>query len=423
VAAGDIGPVIGTGIFDATVGTTPSIVHVSGDVYAIAYRGPGADGWLRTITINSAGNITILPHTLEFDAASGYAPRIIHVTGDIFAITYWQLTLDNGIVRTVPIDSAGNIGAVMNTLTFDAVRGRDPDIVHVSGEVYAIAYNGAGDRGLLCTISIDNAGNIAFKATLTFDNTVGSGHTPDIIHISGDVYAIVYTDEADRGIVCTVTIDSAGNIAAAAERQYDGFSNDQRIVHVAGDVYAIAYTFFTGVINIGRVSTVSIDDAGNIGVSVIGSFDFDVTKGINPNIIHISGNIFGIAYRGVDDDGYLITLTISEDGTTIALTGSSLEFDEVFTDFPQLIHIGDVYAIAYTGPGVPSLGYVKTIDIEGAAIPLYHHHINVRNINLPYEDKDKTKELHMLLKNLSPTAKNAGADGEVVIGVKYEPAA
>jgi len=51
------------------------------------------------------------------------------------------------------------------------------------------------------------------------------------------------------------------------------------------------------------------------------------------------------------------------------------------------------------------------------------YRLNIKNINLPYEDKDKTKELHMLLKNLSPTSKEAGADGEVVIEVKYEPAA
>ncbi|GAJ10244.1 unnamed protein product, partial [marine sediment metagenome] len=53
----------------------------------------------------------------------------------------------------------------------------------------------------------------------------------------------------------------------------------------------------------------------------------------------------------------------------------------------------------------------------------YWYHLNIRSINLPYEDLDKTKELHILLKNLSPIAKLAGGDGELVIEVKYEPAA
>jgi len=53
----------------------------------------------------------------------------------------------------------------------------------------------------------------------------------------------------------------------------------------------------------------------------------------------------------------------------------------------------------------------------------HRYRLNIRNINLPYEDLDKTKELHVILKNLSPTSKSAGAGGEVVIEVGYEPAA
>ena len=49
--------------------------------------------------------------------------------------------------------------------------------------------------------------------------------------------------------------------------------------------------------------------------------------------------------------------------------------------------------------------------------------IGLRGKEMPYEDKDKTKKLHIVLKNLSPTSKNSGVNGEVVIEVKYEPRA
>jgi len=49
--------------------------------------------------------------------------------------------------------------------------------------------------------------------------------------------------------------------------------------------------------------------------------------------------------------------------------------------------------------------------------------LSVRGINLLYEDLDETKELHVILENLSPTSKQAGDAGEVVVGVGYEPAA
>ncbi|GAI60980.1 unnamed protein product, partial [marine sediment metagenome] len=74
-------------------------------------------------------------------------------------------------------------------------------------------------------------------------------------------------------------------------------------------------------------------------------------------------------------------------------------------------------AVARNSMGV-SYGGDETFTTIGL-----HYHLNVKNVDLPYEDKDETKELHVLLKNLSPTSKDAGADGEVVIDVKYEPAA
>ena len=49
--------------------------------------------------------------------------------------------------------------------------------------------------------------------------------------------------------------------------------------------------------------------------------------------------------------------------------------------------------------------------------------MNLKDLNIPYVDLDGTKELHALLKNLSPTSKSAGASGDVVIEVSYEPAA
>ena len=38
-----------------------------------------------------------------------------------------------------------------------------------------------------------------------------------------------------------------------------------------------------------------------------------------------------------------------------------------------------------------------------------------------YEDMDGSKELHLALENLNATAKNAGATGEVVLRIRYEP--
>ena len=39
--------------YDPVGGRYQSMVHVSGNVYAIAYLGPGNDGWLKTVDIET----------------------------------------------------------------------------------------------------------------------------------------------------------------------------------------------------------------------------------------------------------------------------------------------------------------------------------------------------------------------------------
>lgn len=48
------------------------------------------------------------------------------------------------------------------------------------------------------------------------------------------------------------------------------------------------------------------------------------------------------------------------------------------------------------------------------------YYMELDNLAIPYVDADGTYELHLALQNLSATAKNAGATGEVVISIVYE---
>lgn len=49
------------------------------------------------------------------------------------------------------------------------------------------------------------------------------------------------------------------------------------------------------------------------------------------------------------------------------------------------------------------------------------YYLNISDLNILYEDKDASNEIHCSLQNLSPTNKNAGATGEVQIDIKYAP--
>ena len=111
-------------------GKTPDIIHVDGTVFAIAYAGDGDDGFLQTVEISTDGTITNAAiDTLKFDTVSGKTPYIIHISGDVCAIAY-SGAKDHGLLKTVEIScyyrgvvkaDAYRIGAD-NTTAFAAIN-------------------------------------------------------------------------------------------------------------------------------------------------------------------------------------------------------------------------------------------------------------------------------------------------------------
>ena len=134
-------------------GENPNIIHVSGNVYAIAYSGDHDDGYVKTVEVETDGQITDAEiDSMEFDTDTGKDPNIIHVSGNVFAIAYTGKGSD-GFLETVEIATDGQItDVVIEALEFDTSAGIKPNIIHVSGNVYAIAYTGKGNDGFVKTV-------------------------------------------------------------------------------------------------------------------------------------------------------------------------------------------------------------------------------------------------------------------------------
>ena len=312
---GDIGAVIETLEFDTADGWEPDIIQVSGNVYAIAYRGPSNDGFVITISITTNGDIgnTVID-TLEYDTADGYEPRIIHISGNVYAIAY-RGTSNDGFVKTISITTNGDIGnSVIDSLEYDTADGYEPDIIQVSGNIYAIAYRGTSYDGFVKTMSIATNGDIGNTVIDTLEYDTSNGYEPDIVYISGNVYAITYRGTGNDGFVTTISIAANGDIANTVIDSLE-FNNvnvyEPNIIPVSSDVYVLAYS---GSSNAGYLKTVSIAASGSITDTVIETAAFDTGTGYEPRITHISGDIFAIVYRGVNSDGFVKTININTQG-------------------------------------------------------------------------------------------------------------
>ena len=451
-------------------GCCPYIIHISGDVYAIAYQGhPGgsgpSEGYLCTVSIDSSGNIgAAVIDSTKYSAsttlAGGY-PTVINVSGGIYAISH--IREDDLRVTTLEVASNGIIGAVIDDADIhvgDLLSPSPTSIIHISGSVYAIPYrgpwNGTNYTGWLKTFSIDSNGLIGSVIdSLEFETS--NCNSPKALHISATTYAIVHQGADADGWLKTISIADNGTIGAIISTlEFDTtVCTSPRIIYVAGTAYAIAYT---GVDSDGFLKTVQIADDGTIG-SVLDTLEFDSVNGGTPNIISLSNSVYAIAYQGPDSDGWLCTVGIeievvapsvtTDAATLIEQTAATLN-GTLDDDGREICNCGFEYGetIAY-GTATPTenknTGEVFSQVISGL-LPrtLYHlraiatnsvgtsygadetftalgfYQVGIEGLRLPYVDLNGTKELHVVLENLSPIPKEARADGELVIEVEYQ---
>jgi hypothetical protein len=342
----------------------PELLYITGNYYAIVYRGVDNDGYLIIVEISGDGMITdSIINVYEFDTSDCYKPIILHHTADIFIIAYTRY--NEGLLKTVKIPSNGDISSVSPIIhdsrytLFDFI---ESDIIHVNGEIYAIACRGLNSDGYLRSLQISNSGIINNKVIdhLEFDRL--DGREPKIIHISGNIYTICYRGVNDDGFIKTVQILNDGQITDSIidNLEFDtsaGYEPD--IIHISGNIYAIAYR---GSSNHGIVKTVEITTGGLITDTFIDMLEFENSYGFEPDIIHISGNIYAIAYRGPGDDGFVKTFEIMDTGEIQNSIIDYYEYDTQNGFEPEIINISNnIYAILHSYQYLG--GYLTTIEI------------------------------------------------------------
>jgi len=367
MAEGDIGAVLGNLEFDDVDGAAPEILHVAGIVYAVAYGGPLGAGWIKTVTISADGATVALVDggSLEFDAV-GSMVDFIHVTGHVFAVAY-RGPDDDGWIKTVTIsDDGATIALAGGSLEFDNAYCQWPCIIHVGGTVYAIAYEAFAYDGTIkaITISADGAtialagGNLMFENVCPFDS--------NIAHVTNNVFVIAYQTSGPILRIKTVTISADGATVALADGSLDfalSIGTTSEIIKITDSVFAVAYT---GPDNDGWIKTVTISADGATIALAGGSLEFDTSYCLYPDIRRISSNVYAIAYTSTLNHGWIKTVTISDDGVISFRDETGLDFNPLGCSRPDMVFTaGNVYAIAYMGAG--NDGFVTTVEIETVA--------------------------------------------------------
>jgi hypothetical protein len=317
---------IDTSIGDTTNSYYPTLTHISGDIYAVTFDHDSDKSRVRTFKAYGS-NGTINDNTIDYiDLPWGWAQKMVNVAGNIYCVSLVNIsgTGERGTLYTIYIWPNGSIKNQKNdTVVFDSASASFPELITIDSNTVAVIYNSSNGAGVLKTYNISSVTGMIDDIAADSWTFIGGNNykNPDIYPISGSIYAVSFFGDGNGGLR-TVDISSAGKITKSwigNSTLDDTYIRYPNINHVSGNVYAVAYQEggYDGIIK-----TINITNAGAIGTSAISTYVFGYGACEDPIITPGSGNNFLITYVGMGNDGWAATVDInSETTSSVTLSG------------------------------------------------------------------------------------------------------
>jgi len=381
--------------------TLDPVVKTFAIVYPKTISSDTNNGVLLTIKIADNGSILKkIYDSVLLGPVNFYAPDIVHVSNDIYAVVSRKVMYGSISLHTIRISNIGKINtSFIDTLDIpmpEVTPGSTIKIYYTIDNLYLIAFDNYGTPGItLKTVEIANNGTIKDYVLCSY-NITKAGYSnfcsPNVIRIKDDIFAVSYhsTNYASKSdFLSTIKILPTGNITVIATYTmnsyfssvygYDEYS-DIIPIEASNHLYALVYGydyFIPGQHRgSGVIMTIQINDTGTINPTPFTTFIFDAYGCSRPDIIHIENTTYALAYSKsvwvspYQISGNLLTISISSNGTVIrkidAVTYSTVNsnYDIAHCQFLDRIY-KDVYALIYTIPsGSTARGYIGTFCIS-----------------------------------------------------------
>ncbi|KKK81339.1 hypothetical protein LCGC14_2814440, partial [marine sediment metagenome] len=325
-----------------------------------------SDAVLGTLILNSGAAAN--------SAVGGFAL----VAGDVVAAAY--MTGTDVVVATFTCDSSGNIGAVIDTINLALDPGNTlhmPDIEKVTGNVFAVSYSDGSVDGWMKTITINDDGSIDEPELDSLEWQTSQGTKPYILQVSAARYLQIAAHAAqNRGYIWQVNITDAGIISLVGGVGYGAFDSYEYIggvvLPVSGDVYVIFY--HGGPSNNAMVATVTCDFVD--APTLINTWELFSGATSWPRAVEVSQNQAGngkvfavmISADGADTD-QLKTIEVLNDGTITESILDSQQIEARLAYNPDILrHAPGIYLISARALTAPAKQTVYTVDIEEAVV-------------------------------------------------------
>lgn len=385
------GTVAITEVSELTVNSTEAnystLVKFNSTHYAMFYTDSSGDGQVVHITTQASieGGASSIPDAYQTTGAFWSNSNEFNATDAtwIDAVKFNSTTAlvaftgngDDGYAATVtPGDNTVIVG---NLYEFDIVNADSHIAIHkLNSTVALIAYQSTGDDGFVVNYEFVNEPTMTVElevetADFSYPSWAGYNHSVAVLAnqgAAGDgfVRALHYDPNLEDGD--DIEVGSNALEFDTTDASYIDIimvANSSQALSV-DTIYAIAYQ---GAAGDGFLKTISLSqDPGSMVLAVIDTLEFDTADASHISIAEVSNHIFAITYAGVDTDtdfdgdGYVKTVWIEHNGAIGANFIQELEFDTGGINGTVAIgHDADSIAVGYVGSD--KLGYFSTFTI------------------------------------------------------------
>ena len=353
------------------------LIHISGDIYAMVYNygyyyyGGGYYGriYVRTMEISPEG-VIVRPNIRTtyigyYYSYYGYKNLDVKYVGNnMYVVSAERFYYTQSSTRYLSLTTftVSTDGSTITQKSYNSgvdSPSYDPYLEEISPGYFAVIYRYSTTQGRIRTFSVNSTtGAISYISLYSFDTVAGD--YPYIKKTTGNQFLISYRGSGGTLQLKTINISNTGVIDTVNVQSYqlDSYVLYSKIEHVSGNIYAVVYS---GPGVTGWVQTVSVDPTtGVISEPANNSLQIDATYLYNLDFAKITGTSYIVAYRGPDNDGFAKLVSINDDGS-VGTVSDTYEFYTADVNFPSIVQLGNYYFGVMVNNGIGNTTYQKDL--------------------------------------------------------------
>jgi len=171
----------------------------------LAYTGDGADGIIKTFTIDGSYNIT-QTYSLTHDATRAQYSSLVQLDATHYMLAYGENDTYDGWVKTFSIDGSYNI-AEIDSLEHETAGAEGfgvNSLVKIDATHSMLAYAGSNEDGYLKIFTLDGSYDITETSSLEHDTTTVNYNS--LVKIDATHFILAYMGADNDGFIKMKTV-------------------------------------------------------------------------------------------------------------------------------------------------------------------------------------------------------------------------